>query len=162
MYSYDYSNDKKMINKNKKGQQTPTGILIMIIMFGIIITGAVVSLGSISNQYGVSVNDNFSNTLTKINETQGYAQQMVGYADDRNASNVETTDTSWQDQSMRVVVSFINAFKLIWNIPGIVYSIINDLVIYVGLPGWVIPGLLAIIGLIIFASIYYAVTGRNG
>lgn len=146
---------------SRKGNITLTSVIITILLFGVMITGIILFMGDLYGNYGVISTTDFSNTMQAVNRTMDIANDMSFQAKGSNLSTVETSETSWYDIGQKTVVGFVGAFKLAWNIPSIIVSIVADLNTNVGIPPAIIYVILAIIGVLIFAAIYYAITGRR-
>lgn len=139
---------------------TATNIIITMILFGMVITGITVFWGDMNNNYGLPLNDNFSKTLNVINQTTSIVNNMNSMSQGQNSSSLSTTEVTWYDSMQQQIYGFTSALKLMWNIPALIKSVIDDLSLIFGLPAWFTIGILAILIIIVLAAIYLALTGR--
>lgn len=153
---------EKIKRKDRKGATSVTSLIITLLVFGMIITGFALFLTDMSQLYGISPDTNFSSTLSHTAKIQNISRNMAGQASSGNTTSVEPTEVSSADVGYRVILGFISAFKLAWNLPGILYAMIIDISAMLGIPSWAIITLISIAGIFVLGVIYYTITGKEG
>lgn len=134
----------------------PTIILISIILFSMIILGSTLFLGGLTQEYGVTADMQNFTTMNKINQTLDIANEMTSRV--QGEESVSTQEENFLSLSYGFIWSAGQALKMVFNVGGIFKAMIIDLSNYIGLPTWFVSGLLAIISIIILASIVTAIT----
>lgn len=101
-----------------------------LVLASVVILGGIMPIGELATNYGIdstNINGSFS-TLEKIS---GITSNM--------SQTLETGTVQETDIFTTFTKSAVTGFKLLWDIPSIIFALVSDVSTSFGLPSWFLP-----------------------
>lgn len=131
-------------------------ILITLLLIGGFVSGFAGFYGALASQYGMT-SHNFT-SMSRAEQIANDTSSMMGIV---NSSQSDTSAGNYITLApTNLLFGAYHAAMLVFNTPMYFISIFSDLMSVIGLPNWVSPMIIGIIGIIVLFALIEFITGR--